>query len=677
MECKKRIPVSNYAFTSNYFINLFNKQKKLNNLDEVKKIHSYSFKEHNFKIDQNCCLLKYKCTNTFDLFKSFLIYETCTDLQKEKLQKLFGYLDVFDDPDNDSEVILIDAEAGTGKSFLVSAFIGLLDSAIDVQVIVYQHNLVNELAQSCLPNKKFNTVASYLIKLFGMQFKQYSTLLGAKSKDCTRHEQKQIILFKLCLIAAHLDFRTTVLIVDEYTVIETLYLFVLLVAAFVFEKIFIIFVGGHNQQLPIKSTHLHKFTNYLFLQSFQTQEQISLVKQMRQDDVSNDILSFLNEFSDNFSSSKKLLSFDSLYKIFRKFEANFSKPVLFNEKVVYLSSKHKFLTRKMKRIFDYVKENNIPYLKLPYHVVINKKYTYYTADDDDFSKKFPQCLYLFEGYQYTYTIVANKKVMKRSVTLVKIDETNKMLHLADESGNVIFMDYTRQIEYTSYYMNEIFRDYLYEEFKKALGDVEIEKMTIYQIPLAVEFVRTFHAIQGQTIPHPFTIELELSEIEERQFYVGRTRGKSEESYGRFHTTEILNLYVNKEYESIHDGKFYYRISNKEQTKFTKNPNNYVFPDENTFIEVDNYRLFMTNTNNCKIARHALVTGYKCDNNERESTESSDLMDFLRKIKNNKDEFKSIFEDTTQLVATIRHGKEENLKTTEEFKKFKAFMKKRR
>lgn len=238
---------------------------------------------HPIEIDRNISnprkahasiLAKYSKSSESPLKDSQIIdgfLEILNDSQKEiynsMLEHVRNFFIVPEQKFAEHQIITIDANPGTGKSFLISCFIQSLN--INPLYLIYSHNL---LALMKAHRIDAQTISKFLISLTGANFYKSKYLFSGEILK---------ILDNLCKMLKADLIPNKIIILDEYSVTSPWLLAFLIIHAVKYKKL-LIFLGDKYQQKSLQCHSSLKFSNDILLNHFS--KMFGLCKNMRQKD---------------------------------------------------------------------------------------------------------------------------------------------------------------------------------------------------------------------------------------------------------------------------------------------------------------------------------------------------------------------------------------------------------
>ena len=218
-----------------------------------------------------------------------LLYDNCTKILYNKLEKqqklVFDKIhqalssSLSNDQSNtviDPKVLLLDAQPGVGKSYLIS-ILGHTLNFENVTAMASTNVLANSLNIANVINGLTNT--KFIMDTFKLYFAE-ANLIFKKNNE----SQSAILKFIYDYVRNYRIKRTNLLILDEYTLCSPLFIAILIVAAKV--QRFNLLVTGDKDQLDAieKLSHHHNKDNYELVSKL-CSEKYSLRKQMRIKDL--------------------------------------------------------------------------------------------------------------------------------------------------------------------------------------------------------------------------------------------------------------------------------------------------------------------------------------------------------------------------------------------------------
>lgn len=496
----------------------------------------YSFHEPKFynNVKDYSIFKKYETILIDDRFKVYMLY-TLLNVEQKKI--LLSWLDdtLALITTGKKFVNVLDASAGTGKSFLVKVYINIVCRSVHKKFIVYSHNLLKEFN---FPALKTKTTAGFFMKLFG--HRRFITY-----EYSTEIENQLATLFLWCLRLFHKppELEVNILIVDEYTVINPALLCFLI--SFIIntnELASVIFTGHRSQQHAINPCYHFNISNFYIFDNFAKSVQVNhstltihmRAKSLEFNDKLDRLLSLVTKMDDPCPLDKKKI----IYQLFKDY---FYKPELLDETVCFLSSYHKQLNAKMTKIKK---------------VVNFKKASYYVEDDSDIQYEIPEAnanakfqtvLLLKEKFMYLLFEYIDFKRIQQPVMLESITQKK------NENDELVVTELVcRKLNGSCITLSKLedltkLLPAAYIQYIKKYGEkcYEVPIKRVYNFPLMSLSVRTFHSVQGLTLPTNLTLEINLDNITLNAVYVAFSRLQEEKCLGKIHTSD-LNILKNSD-----------------------------------------------------------------------------------------------------------------------------------
>lgn len=537
----------NLQLDSRRIVEYFNEHKRLKDIDMVKACEAFSFGNYNIEFTND------EVIKIMESFKPILdkaenkVYMLLSTLTNEQLDFISKSLYAI----KNKEIVLLDAPAGTGKSFTIIILLMILSSKLKTTFSVYKHDLLNIVRLNGL-NRNYVTISRLIINGFNINI--YFDLF----KDLNSNLEYSI--FKIIALGYNMKTNFDVLIVDEYTTLSSPLCF-LLVCMSKAKNIPIIFAGDKRQQNSIIKSVLHQkwnaslipanyYCNFTIQQRMKNDEFLDLVNQLRTDVKNKEVKA----------------SLPYIYKIYLQFEKHFYMDEEFTPNIIYLSTRHVNLSKKLRRFVKKCDFGNSPYIGIK-NQRIEQTYSYMS------NWKFAPVLYLKEGYYYIYTYNDAKKnspaQINREIVVLKHYTPNYIVIENDNLGEITI---SKKVTLDNYHLSAEYIAQLYGFFQDEYG---FTPSSIRNWPIQPFFVRTLHAVQGLTLSAKMKIEICLDEVTPNSAYVAFSRIKSQENLGKIHFSNLESFM----YSRYRNDGFLYNLksSDKELLKDNVdkvNPNNY-------------------------------------------------------------------------------------------------------
>ena len=474
-----------------------------------------------------------------------LLYDNCTKIVYNKLEKtqklIFNKIhqalssSLSNNQSNtviDPKVLLLDAQPGVGKSYLIS----ILGHTLNFENVTAMANS-NVLANSLnIPNViKGLTNTKFIMDTFKLSFEE-ANLIFKKNNE----PQSVILKFIYDYVRKYKIKRTNLLILDEYTLCSPLFISILIVAAKV--QRFNLLITGDKDQLDAidKLSHHHNKDNYELVSKF-CNEKYSLTQQMRITDLEHLALvlkikkyitdrQFHNEnIPNNFEF--KFLTFELLMPKFFTID-----PILDS---VYVAQFHVNIKNRILKMQEYMNKNGIQYKK----VYFEKKIEGITSKLilPDHEKFLP---YILLAVGLTYIMIWPNLKSRKIVKLKSISDT--ILEVEDISDNKII--YVKKESWTNYCYN-----CSKQQYEWMLEYVPAKVTEWSNFPLS-PYLCTFHSLQGQNISREnFVINMDSTHV--NSIYVALSRIKEGSQLKHLCSSDLVSLMYTK-YKS---DEYYYKI----------------------------------------------------------------------------------------------------------------------
>lgn len=301
------------------------------------------------------------------LYKHHLVYSCLNAGQQAVYDRLIA-------ASRSGATLCLDANPGTGKTFLVSAIAQVLYPQSPCLYIVYTKNLSLDLSEiRCLTTQ---TCCKFLMRSLNCSFSTACNLWNLRSSGAMFSDDIDTDAF---LRNIHLMWRSIqkiyayliqsnyrFVIVDEYTVLSP-WLIVTMVLVSKMYNVPVLFIGDQFQQNSMNKTAFHQYNNYKLLYSLletsvggavledgsrsQLLENIlTLTQGMRQNldqDFQAKIHSITKLLQVHSRGTDLRLSFNFKYHIYTLFRRNFSMPE--NYKALYMAQYHRTIKERWKR----------------------------------------------------------------------------------------------------------------------------------------------------------------------------------------------------------------------------------------------------------------------------------------------------------------------------------------
>lgn len=423
---------------------------------------------------------------------------------------------------------LLDSNPGTGKSTTLNILATTLNKMLIF--LVYQKHLKSKASE--YGNICAFTCCKFLMTITRMPYEDIRFLfcrgnLRNNIEDLHAYEQT------LCLFPS---IETDFILVDEYTVLHPITLFVYYLYCRKFKKN-LLFVGDKYQQSSISKSRYHHENNYGIVVALSSIS-LKLLEQVRITDP---------EYKKNIdvvknmligSRDNKKMSFALKYELFLLFEEKFYTKDDYRN--LFITQYHDCIKKRIQLTEQYLRAKNIPYLQSKYYELSDNPQSKFRKANfsNPESLKFLTYLPIICGYKYLYLDDQGN----RTVVTCMGEEDGKFLCTDDESGELLSLS---RIRLTSEIMGD--------EWMKVMCDAR----SFYHYPVKL-LHSTYAAAQGLTLSKEI-IEIDLDTMYLNAVYVGLSRIKSGEQLHKIHSNHTFSFVLTKYFD---DGHFY-RLSKKD------------------------------------------------------------------------------------------------------------------
>ena len=475
----------------------------------------------------------------------------------------------------------IDASPGTGKTFLTACL--LMSYNKDATYIVYTNKL-SDIMNNIYFNGISTTCCKFLMNLLNFNYMKVKNLWYLKGLT---FEEKCKDVEKLAKNCKPIH---ALYILDENSVVSPFFIY-FFYCLYKYHKIHVIFIGDQYQQISMNSTKHHLTSNFKLIQTFSNTYNLNVNIRQNTDVKFQHIL---KEFREMFTThTSNCMDFSIKYFFYTRLKEKFHTEESF--KTMYFAQYHMLIMQRLERYEKYLNKNKIKYTKSYLHQ--NKTNPILNIN----MKKFKPYLILVKGEFYIYS--PNNRINY----LVQLLEVKK------DTLKLFNVDINREIVICRCRINTSF---ISEQLLLHLNSENIT--SVYQYPIK-ELTSTYHSAQGITIANS-TIELNMDCHNINSFYVGLTRIKQLSQLNKLHTTDTLHLM----YTHYKNDGYFYKINN-----FNEDFENL------SFIECNSKNIFDTTNRNIKIK----INNYN-KLQEKVSDKNTDLMNYINKISNDYNYFKS-------------------------------------
>ena len=552
-----------------------------------------------------------------------LLYDNCTKILYNKLEKqqklVFDKIhqalssSLSNEQSNtviDPKVLLLDAQPGVGKSYLIS-ILGHTLNFENVTAMANTNVLANSLNIANVINGITNT--KFIMDTFKLSFDE-ANLIFKKNNE----SQSAILKFIYDYVRNYRIKRANLLILDEYTLCSPLFIAILIVAAKV--QRFNLLVTGDKDQLDAieKLSHHHNKDNYELVSKL-CSEKYSLRKQMRIKDLKYlalvlKIKKYITDrpfYNDNIPNNFdfKFLTFELLMSKFFTID-----PILDS---IYVSQFHVNIKNRILKMEEYMRKNGIQYKKVYFEKKIEGITSTLFLPDH---KKFLPYILLAVGLTY---IMVWPNLKSRKIVMLKSISDN-ILEVEDVlNKNIISV---KKEPWTKYCYNCSKQQY--EWMSKCIPTVATEWSNF---PISL-YHTTFHALQGQTISNAtFSIDIDTTTV--NSIYVALSRIKKGNQLKHLYSSDLVSLMYTK-YKS---DEYYYKISSidKDSIKYLLysiiNNKKNIFDDSKIQKKCKNVSMITFENNNHYKFKKIYRSHYDIENKKRKLENGEVYMTSLTSI----------------------------------------------
>lgn len=494
------------------------------------------------------------------------------------------------------QFLILNAEAGTGKSTLLEGFNLSMDLKVYVIYSAYSKILQIRAKQSSMCNVECYTNFQMIKRMLLLSYKQTIEFL----QNMNKIESLPVLLYELLNRIKKIRSTTNndeailkckILMIDEYTVcsfVEILFIFIYCK----YYKVHLILIGDRAQKSSItKSIFWHGNIYDLCVNVLQMTVCNPLTEQMRIED--ENYRNVLNSFVDKMFINKYFfeipMSFESVYFLYEHFENCFFKP--FKGSVFYIAPEHRQIKKFHFQDFQNKEKENPTNVGLSFFEDSRKNIIHYPKTD-----KFLPALPIIKNRKYLtfYNETVTVKDFKKNNTNIELvileDDSKLEKQCVDESSG----------------LNTELKKWLIMHAQKKRSYEESDSTHILQIPLKL-FSSTMCGIQGITLKYPIEIHIVLDgfSISCNEIYVSLSRITSLNQLYAITCNTYLNDLILTKYKN---DDYYYKLSrwnfpwakNVLKCMISKNKSNII--DKINFIEIDDPVIFQTKSNFFKILK---------------------------------------------------------------------------
>lgn len=429
---------------------------------------------------------------------------------------------------------VIDADPGTGKSFLMGVFATTF--CAPVLYTVYNGRLVDKLVgvYNIIPQ----TNCQFIMHALKVDYFTAINMWFAKRRSLSEMVDSMDTFVKNTILPT----GVRCIILDEYTVCSPWFVIYLNCLARA-RGLCVIFVGNFKQLNTIDGSAFVKCNNF-YLAVNLTDELFRLQQLLRQSDDQN-FASLLGQISSVYDTRPKFceikMNFKLLWMLFERLRDQFLLKPNYIENL-YICAHHRQITNRLSKLRCSLREYHIPYVLESFKVKSDRGFVDLYDIESDIenctdSYKFYRALVLTVGLKYLYF---ESKDDQRIVTLVSV--TSESVTVQDvETDNKIEI-YRKKCSVVNTHPEHLVQ--LQHDCKERFKSEE--KTTIYQYPLK-NLATTYHAVQGLTFSKTINIELNCDTPTFNSIYVGLTRIQQLKQIGRLESQQLISLLVTEFY----------------------------------------------------------------------------------------------------------------------------------
>lgn len=495
------------------------------NMFDINKMNEVNCKEYNNLYNSELQLNDYMVFNTTE--KSKLAFSVLNEDQKKVVCLILQTISCSFNPSGvllNPKVMLLDAPSGTGKSFLIDCLYLCLRYT-SMCVIARNKSLLNYI--STIKAMKTMTTCKFIMTYFNMVYENAISVF--RDIYISIEDVKSTIE---SVISNYKKWNFNLLIIDEYSMESPLLLMTLLIIAKK-ENVNVIIIGDIKQQNTLTPSRFHKDTNYNLLKILKDIHMYELKEQMRiKDKALNNLISGIKLFINNDSLGNIKTTFQLKYFIYENLKLKFlKKGSLLND--IYVTDTHKNIKKRVEKLENYLKNNNISYVLEPFEVQNQQLKSTLILPNND---KFLPYLLLIEGGNYLY----NKS---KFVKIIKINENS--LDIKDINSNEKF-NITKSI------WNKHNHECVDVNFNWLNSFVE-EGYNLIQYPLRLTMF-TYYFIQGLTFKQQ-SVCIDLDSIYANSLYVGFSRVTTIDQITEIESKDFLSML----YTEYKNDEYFYKI----------------------------------------------------------------------------------------------------------------------
>ncbi|UVX94931.1 helicase 2 [Callinectes sapidus nudivirus] len=431
----------------------------------------------------------------------------------------------------DPKIILLDAESGTGKSFLIDCLATCMRN-LSVVVIAKNATLLNSICSIKSDTIKSMTTCKFTMLYFDMDF---NTAINVFRDSYKSIEDVKVFIDSILKNRRSWDFN--LLIIDEYSMEPPLLLVIITIVAKL-ENVNLLIMGDIKQQNSLSPSRFHAGTNYKLLSVLSNIVICKLSEQMRiKDDTLLDTINEIKAFID-VDKGNMNNCYAVKFLIFCRFMEKFvCKSNILED--IFLTDTHKNIKKRVVELIEFVKQKNIVYKLQKFELKCTNtgKMTPFILPND---YKYLSELPLIEGCRYTY----NKQI----VTLNKIHHENQQLEMIDiDTQEKLYVSKSIWNKTSHACVDDNFnwmQEHIPEELKS--------KVCIIQYPIRLLYF-TYYFVQGFTFGTNQNVTIDLDASLCNSLYVGFSRIKESSQISEIKSVDFLGLLYTR-YKN--DGYFY-------------------------------------------------------------------------------------------------------------------------
>lgn len=503
----------------------------------------------------------------------------------EKQKRIFNYIEERE-RDGENFCILVQAPPGTGKTFTMMTI--AYNWEPKVCVVIYKKDLLSQFAYT---KNYLLTVCKFFMCIFNLKYHEWVSLDKQLCRKLNCEQFLNILIGLLRRAVIPKCFHDKILIMDEYTIVPKLILYLFLLLCKIY-NLKVVFCGDKNQ---LQNIHNSKYTvemsSFEIVLNFST-KMFDLSKNERcLDENFNEIIKFVSKYS-----CEKLLdkfAFCFLSAIFSKKMLTPSQP-----EDTILASTHSTLAEAIhKKVLKHniccsfyfingmsVKSENKQNIQGKlianemYQPIVRKNFT----NSNNVDKYLPYIPLIINAPYYVQTFSE-----KSICFLANYDSVKKIVYMKrnlEETDDKKFLSFHRET------CNDVlFPNHLYWILNGGLGDSFLFKASagkIYNYPIYPAFLVTKHMCQGRTLTGNVHIILSKTQSNYQSTYVALSRVREKKQINRiqmpngtsFLFSALINFaseFINKDeltaddliekFENENNYKFFNLLSFKDKT----------------------------------------------------------------------------------------------------------------